>query len=124
MSERRTQPRRYLRSYLQVLDRNTDNMIGHLVNITNNGAMMISEEPISKGTSLRIRLVLPEQFEGSQAIDIRSLSVWCQKDRFNPDLYASGFEIEKIHQRDEAFIERFIEKYCLRSHKENNTTLH
>ena len=114
MSERRTQPRRYLRSYLQVLDRNTQDIIGHLVNITPGGAMMISEEPISKDTSLRLRLVLPEKFEGNDALDIRSRSVWCKKDRFNPELYASGFKIERIHQPDDAFIDRFIDKFCLK----------
>jgi hypothetical protein len=82
--------------------------------------MMISEEPISTDTSLRLRLILPEKFEGNDAIDIRSRSVWCHKDRFNPELYASGFRIERIHQPDDAFIERFIEKYCL--HPANDTS--
>jgi hypothetical protein len=113
-----------LRSYLQVLDRNTENVIGHLVNITQAGAMMISEEPVSADTSLRLRLVLPETFEGTDVIDIRSRSVWCQKDRFNPELYASGFMIEHIHQLDAAFIERFIEKYCLNSTVDTNIQVH
>ena len=113
MSERRIHPRRYLKSYLQVLDRNTKNMVGHLVNITQNGAMMISENPFPENTFLRLRLVLPENFEGTDSIDIRSRSMWCQQDRYNPELYASGFKIERIHQTDETFIDRFIEKFCL-----------
>ena len=113
MSERRNHPRRYLKSYLQVLDGNTSDIIGHIVNISIDGAMMISEKPISKGTSLQLRLVLPEQFEGNETIDIHSQSVWCLPDRFNPELFASGFKIETINQPDETFIDRFIEKFCL-----------
>lgn len=124
MPERRINPRRYLKSYLQVLDRNTDNIVGHLVNISQNGAMMISENPISEDTSLRLRLVMPEKFEGNDSIDIRSCSVWCQQDRFNPELYATGFKIERIHQTDETFIERFIEKFCLKPVKETSSQVH
>jgi hypothetical protein len=124
MPERRVNPRRYLKSYLQVLDRNTENIVGHLVNINHNGAMMISERPISDDTSLRLRLVLPEKFEGNDTIDIRSRSVWCQQDRFNPELYASGFKIERIHQTDEAFIDRFIDKFCFEPMKETNIQVH
>ena len=124
MSERRINPRRYLKSYLQVLDRNTENIVGHLVNISQDGAMMISENPISEDTSLRLRLVMPEKFEGNDSIDIRSYSVWCQRDRFNPELYATGFKIERIHQTDETFIERFIEKFCLKPVKETSSQVH
>ena len=124
MPERRVYPRRYLKSYLQVLDRNTENIVGHLVNINHTGAMMISERPISGDDSLRLRLVLPEKFEGNDTIDIRSRSVWCQHDRYNPELYASGFIIERIHQTDEAFIDRFIDKFCLEPVKETNIQVH
>ncbi|MCJ7658458.1 MAG: PilZ domain-containing protein [Anaerolineales bacterium] len=120
MSERRVNPRRHLKSYLQVLDNNTKNIVGHLVNINQHGAMMISENPISDDTSLRLRLVLPEKFEGNDSIDIRSRSVWCQQDRFNPDLYASGFKIERINHTDETFIDRFIEEFCLKPVEEVN----
>ena len=120
MPERRVNPRRHLKSYLQVLDSNTKNIVGHLVNINQNGAMMISENPISDDTSLRLRLVLPEKFEGNDSIDIRSRSVWCQQDRYNPDLYASGFKIERINQTDETFIDRFIEEFCLKPVNEAN----
>jgi len=120
VSERRSNPRRHLKSYLQVLDNNTNNIVGHLVNINQNGVMMISENPISDDTSLRLRLVLPEKFEGNDSIDIRSRSVWCQQDRFNPDLYASGFKIERINQTDETFIDRFIEEFCLKPVEETN----
>ena len=120
MSERRVNPRRHLKSYLQVLDSNTKNIVGHLVNINQNGAMMISENPISDDTSLRLRLILPEKFEGNDSIDIRSRSVWCQQDRFNPDLYASGFKIERINLTDETFIDRFIEEFCLKPVEEVN----
>jgi len=120
VSERRSNPRRHLKSYLQVLDSNTKNTVGHLVNINQNGVMMISENPISDDTSLRLRLVLPEKFEGNDSIDIRSRSVWCQQDRFNPDLYASGFKIERINQTDETFIDRFIEEFCLKPVEETN----
>ena len=108
MPERRVNPRRHLKSYLQVLDSNTKNIVGPLVNSN------------SDDTSLRLRLVLPEKFEGNDSIDIRSRSVWCQQDRYNPDLYASGFKIERINQTDETFIDRFIEEFCLKPVNEAN----
>lgn len=120
MDERRIIPRRHLRSYLQILDRTTDLVIGHLVNISETGAMIISEDPINNNEKYRLRLDLPEEFEGSRNFDLNSTGVWCKRDRINPNLYASGFAIEK-NQPDDERIGRFIERYCLSLDEEKDT---
>ena len=46
--------------YSRVFDRKTGKLLGYLGNITIEGVMVISEEPISKGENYKLRMDLPE----------------------------------------------------------------
>jgi hypothetical protein len=46
MQERRSFPRRYLMFYSRVFNLKTGELVGHIVDITPTGAMLISETPL------------------------------------------------------------------------------
>ena len=113
MLERRKLKRRHLIYYLRVFDRNNDRLVGHVVDITGEGAMLISEEPIETDTVFQSRMVLPEGIEGSREIAFDAKSVWCKKDT-NPNYYATGFQLLNAAPKDVDTIERLIVDFGFR----------
>lgn len=108
--ERRKVERRHLIYYLRVFDRSTNEIIGHLVDITTEGLMLISEEPIEVGKEYYFRMVLPTEIDSSTQISFNGYSIWCKKD-VNPDFYASGFEFELISSRDIDIIKQLVDQF-------------
>ena len=113
MLERRKLKRRHLIYYLRVFERNNDQLIGHVVDITSEGAMLISEEPIETDTVFQCRMVLPEGMEGSREITFDAKSVWSKKD-INPNYYATGFQMLKAAPKDLDTVERLIVDFGFR----------
>jgi len=56
--ERRSAQRRHLIHYLGVLNGDTGEIIGRVVNISRDGVMLVSGEPIKIGVSFHLHLVL------------------------------------------------------------------
>ncbi len=113
MQEKRKLKRRHLIYYLRVFDENSDQLIGHLVDITTEGAMLISEEPIKANTVFQLRMVLPAGIEGNKPISFDAQSIWCHKD-VNPNFYASGFQLLNPAPEDVEVIEWLIDEFGFR----------
>lgn len=92
---KRKSKRRNLIYYLSIFDKETDDFIGQLVNITTEGIMVVSEHPIETGKYFRLRMTLPEPIEGSDIVEFDAVSKWCTKD-INPSFYDIGFEFHVI----------------------------
>lgn len=90
--ERRGILRRHLIYYLRVWDLQTNELLGHIVDITTDGVMLISEKEIAvdKRYDLEIRWHNPE--DEFQKIRFRAQSRWSSND-VNPDFYDTGFEL-------------------------------
>lgn len=105
--------RRHLIYYLRIYDRKTEVLIGHLADITTDGIMLVSEEPIKAESVFNFKMTLPAEIEGSRDITFDAFSVWCKKD-VNPDFYATGFKISNIEARDIELIEILIDSFGFR----------
>jgi len=92
--EKRKVPRRHIIYYLQVSDRTTVEMIGHLVDITTIGMMLITEQPLESGKKYTLRVSLPSEFTQAEYLDVAGECVWIHKD-VNPDYYAVGFKLDE-----------------------------
>ncbi len=84
--------RHYLIYYLRVFDRETGAVIGHLVDITEKGIMIIRDAPIEVGTVLKLRLRWRSSVGRLQMADFEGECRWCRPD-VNPDFYGAGFAI-------------------------------
>lgn len=113
MIERRRLKRRHLIYYLKVFDRNTDELFGHLVDITSEGVMLISENPIEVDATFQLKMALPAEFLGGKQLEFRARSAWCRKD-VNPDFYAIGFQLLDVSKDYFAVVERLIEEFGFR----------
>jgi hypothetical protein len=85
--------RRHLVVYLKVYDRDSNEVLGNLVDITTEGLMLIADEPFDLEQSFRLRLDLGEHREKSRFVDLDAVSKWTARD-VNPSLYCTGFEFD------------------------------
>jgi hypothetical protein len=113
MEERRSLKRRHIMFYSRVFDRTTGKHLGYLGNMTTEGLMIISDEPIETNTSFLLRIDLPEDIYDKVVLNFEALSLWCKPD-VDPNFYNTGFELSKIHLDDLRLIERLIEDYEVR----------
>ncbi len=88
--ERRTIQRRHLIYYLRVWNLDGGQVLGHVVDITLEGMMLISEEPIPTGKEYSLEIRWDDTDEGPQTISFRAMSRWCKPD-VNDSFYDSGF---------------------------------
>ena len=116
-SEQRQVVRRHLVFYLRVFDGMSSRVVGHLLDISPNGLMILSDEPVAVNEEYRLRMHLPWEMSGSEEIIFGATSRWCRADE-NPDFFLTGFQIQDIESEAEKLIRHLIEEFGI-SHAEN-----
>jgi hypothetical protein len=110
-TERRKLDRRNVSYYLPVMDDNTKQVIGHLMDISPIGLMMDSKIPIPTNLKYHLRIDLMEDIAGQAILDFVAISVWCRPDSIQPYMYNAGFHIVDITPADLEVVKRIAEKY-------------
>jgi hypothetical protein len=110
MENKRRLKRRHLIYYLRVFDHTNGQLIGHLVDITKEGLMLISEQPLIADKQYQFRMVLPAEILNKAELTYVATVIWCKKD-VNPDFYATGFRLVSISEEDMVIIESLIHRY-------------
>jgi hypothetical protein len=111
--DRRKFRRRYIMYYSRVFDRRTGRVIGYIVDLTPEGAMIISEEPIEPQTVFQLRMDLPEELSEQGYIYFEACSVWCERD-VDPNFWDIGVKLTTIEPDDVTILERMIAEYGFR----------
>ena len=111
MKEKRDHKRVNLIYYLEIYDNRTDRQLGYLVDITQAGLMMISEEEIPAGEEFHLRMLLPETTYGKKAISFNANSRWTQKD-VNPAFFASGYQFIDIGPVERKTISSLMDNFA------------
>ena len=114
MKEKRKHKRVNLFYYLEIIDNKTDKSLGHLVDITPEGLMMISEEEIPTGKEFHLKMLLPETAYGNKkAISFKANSRWAKRD-VNPAFFASGYQIVDIGPVESETITSLIDNFAFK----------
>lgn len=113
MSKRKGIKRRQALFYLPAFDSQTDDLVGHVVDITIEGIKLVSPDPIETDADFHLRLELPRSIRGRRAIVCDAHSVWCRKD-INPDFFDTGLQLHNIDSENIAVIEGYIDEYGFR----------
>ncbi|MDX1775732.1 MAG: PilZ domain-containing protein [Desulfobulbales bacterium] len=112
--EKRKLTRVQLIYYLRIFDSNTGTNIGHLVDITTEGIMVISEEPVPVNKDYTFIMHLPKTMSGREKIQFKAHCLWCRLD-INPDFYVSGYRIMEIQPDELMTIKALINDYGFKS---------
>lgn len=99
--------RHYLIYYLRVFDRDTGAVVGHLVDITPKGIMVIRDAPLEVGTKMKLRIRWRSSVGRLQFADFEGECRWCRPD-VNPDFYGAGFVISAASEEHVKAISELI----------------
>jgi hypothetical protein len=114
IQERRKLKRRSLAYYMLVLDANTQEKLGHLVDITPNGLMMDCPKSLPLGNDFRLRLDISADVADKSYIKFTARAKWCLPDVVEPYLYDIGFSIIDISEHDTEIIRHISDSYASR----------
>lgn len=89
---KRNMKRHYLIYYLRVFNRENGEVMGHLVDITTKGVMIMRDAPIEVGGRYSMRIRWRNSLGRLQLADFDGEVRWCRPD-VNPDFYGAGFAI-------------------------------
>ncbi len=113
MVEKRKWKRRHIIYYLKCYYKDTDELVGQLVDITTSGLKLVTENSVEPGRIIDLRMVLPEEIDNKKEIFFTVRSLWCKRD-INPKYFSIGCEFEDISREDMNIIETLIYEYAFR----------
>ena len=96
---------------MQMYDDQTEELLGHLVDVSQKGFKMDSKKQIPAGRDYRLRMDLIGEISGRPFIVFTARSKWCQTDPMDPFIFNVGFEITGMNQADAAIYKQIVEKY-------------
>ncbi len=114
MDEQRKNERRKLIGFTPVYDCQQNLLLGHLEDLSMQGAMLIGKKPIEINKQMMLAIGFPEtpQFPAKRAT-IPARVAWCRQEQ-NPQYFNIGFEFKEIDLENKAAIKAILEKYRLR----------
>lgn len=113
MSNQRKFNRRHSIYYLRIYDRDTNELVGHMVDISEAGMMLVCENAIKPGTKYKLSMQLPDTINNSSQVEFDAKCRWCRNDT-NPDFYDVGFEVLNPSMAFLDTLKHLIEAYMFR----------
>jgi hypothetical protein len=111
MDERRHRERKDFSYYMRLVNNDTHDLVGHLVDISSGGFKLDSQEPIPVNKDFRLRMDLTSEVATKPAMVFVARSKWCEVDPLDPFIYNVGFQLINISPSDLDIINRMMEKY-------------
>ncbi len=113
MIERRKTKRRHLLYYGRVYDERARKQLGYLVDITEHGFMLLSEDPFPIGETRRFKLEITSDIDERPYLNVVARSIWCEQD-VSPGRHNTGFEIVGVAPEDVKVIQNIVQTYGFR----------
>ena len=114
--ERRQAERWYLVFYLRVFDGMSRKILGHLVDISEKGIMLICDNSVEVNEDYRLRMQLPNQMKDREEVVFSATSRWCKSDA-NPDFFKVGFQIYDLELTTRDLINNLIKDFSYNGRK-------
>ncbi len=112
MPERRTVPRKKFKMYMRVLNDDTEEIIGHMVEVSQTGLRLETVGPVQPNRDFYLRIEITSDLGSMPYIVFIARSKWCQMDEIQPNLFQVGFEVVEIVPEDREVFTRIIQKYA------------
>ncbi len=114
-AEQRQVTRQHLVFYLRVFDGMSSRVVGHLIDLSPKGLMLLSDEPIAVNEEYRLRMKLPKGVASTEDVIFGAVSRWCHPDD-NPDFHVTGFQIQDLDGDAEKIISALVEEFGFADH--------
>ncbi|MCU7796741.1 MAG: PilZ domain-containing protein [Candidatus Thiodiazotropha sp. (ex Myrtea spinifera)] len=107
MKEQRKSPRKIANEILEVTDQITGMQIGRVVNVSADGLMLLSEDPIVTGSVFQMDMMLPGNAGGDEKVSFRAEAVW-STEATQPNSFWTGLHIVDISPEGVLLIDKLI----------------
>lgn len=114
MPEKRTVPRKKFNMYMRVLNDDTGEILGHMVEISPTGLRLETVGPLQLNQDFYLRIELTPDLGPMPFIIFIARTKWCKMDAIQPNLFQVGFEIVEIVQEDKEAFLRIMQKYTVK----------
>lgn len=111
MPERRTTPRKKFDYYLRVVDDDTDEILGHMVEVSPTGFQLDTIVPRQTEKDYYLRVELTSDLGDRPFIIFVGRSKWCKMDVYEPNLYHVGFQMMEIMPDDKQIFLDILKKF-------------
>ncbi len=111
MAEKRTVPRKNFSFYMRVLNDDTEEILGHMVEVSEIGLRLETVGPLPISKDFYLRLELTPDLGDLPYIVFIGRSKWCKIDDIQPNLYRVGFQIIEIMPEDKEIFLRILAKF-------------
>lgn len=115
MDERRNLDRKDFSYYMRLINNDTQELVGHLVDISSGGFKLDSQDPIPLNKDFRFRMDLTSDVANKPSMVFVARSKWCEIDPLDPLTYNVGFQLINIAPGDVEIFQRMMEKYGTKS---------
>ena len=112
MRKHRRRPRKNTPHLVKVLDADTGEVLGRVVDVTADGMMLVTEGSMELGHVIKARLILPVMVQARTEIQVEAEAVWCKQDS-NPSFYKVGFRFSNLAGEDGFLLEDVMQKFNL-----------
>ncbi|MFT5697285.1 MAG: hypothetical protein ACI8ZB_000133 [Desulforhopalus sp.] len=102
--------RQYLVFYLRVFDGLSNKILGHLVDISEKGVQLMTDEPVELNENHRLRIRLPAFIRDRHEVVLKGTSRWCRKES-EPDHYLTGFQISDVDASTKGVVRQLIKEF-------------
>ena len=109
MRDKRNLKRRHLIYYLHIQERTSGMPVGFLVDISTEGIMIMSENPIAVGTLLELKIMLDSEMSAKQYLNFDAQALRCEKS-INGSTYDVGCKMLNLAPEDSREIEMIIDE--------------
>lgn len=96
-SDRRRLSRHNLIYYLEVFNTETGELAGRVVDLNQEGLMLISKSQPATGATYQLEMQLPREVMANQKLAFSAECRWSKVD-VNPDFFVSGYKIDEMNQ--------------------------
>lgn len=104
----RTLKRRHIIYYIEVFNKDNNELLGHVVDITSKGIKLISKHPIKIKQEFSLHMKLPEEYFAGGSLQFDAVSLWSNKD-VNPDFMVTGFQTMNLDKEAAETIKKLID---------------
>lgn len=111
MPERRTVPRKKFNMYMRVINDDTGEILGHMVEVSQTGLRLETVESLPLDKDYYLRIEITPDLGPMPYIVFIARSKWCKMDDIQPNLYQTGFQVIEIVPEDREVFLRIIQKY-------------
>lgn len=106
--EQRKADRCSLVYYLQVFDGLSNKILGHLVDISERGIMLVTDEPVEPNEDHRLRIRLPAFLRDRHDLVLKGTSRWCRQD-LDHDTFLAGFQVYDVDAHSKKMVQSLID---------------